>query len=114
MNPWHLIESTCRAIAGRNWQRCAAAALGVPKDRLRETFDRDDLDAYTINGTLAKMRHAAVRYEKMARARYSRVRDAAWAVQVAQSDRLLELLRGDGNLIAFENAYYADLLAETD
>ncbi|WP_339037530.1 hypothetical protein WHZ78_07340 [Bradyrhizobium symbiodeficiens] len=117
-----LIETTFRVIAGRNWERPAAAALAVQRSDLRSTFDRDDLANDVVNNAMAMTRAAAVSYEKMISARLSRVHKAAFGVHIAQDARVQELLRAErerlfempadgGSLTAHEQMLYAELKA---
>lgn len=119
MTTWQLISTTFRAIAGKNWQRAAAAALGVAAADLRSTFDRDDLPNDVINNAMAMTRAAAVQYRKLVSARVERIDAAVMAVQVAADDRLVALQRAEprvrvGNLTIHEEVVFTELLAETD
>ncbi|WP_038965585.1 hypothetical protein [Bradyrhizobium diazoefficiens] len=95
---WPLIECTFRDIAGRNWLRAASRAFGIPQDQLRATYDRNDLSDAVIDDLLARLKRAAVRYEKMVLARAARIHAAAWSVQTAQDDRLRELLQREDDI----------------
>ena len=123
VNYWQLIETTFLAIAGRNAHRAAAAALRVPQADLRATFDCDDLTDEAINAMLARMRHAAVRYSKIVAARAARAHAASMAVQIAQNDRMRDLMQREEDIaVADPNnpvnimtaAFIADLLEATD
>lgn len=119
---WKLISTTFRAIAGKNWKRAAASALGVAAADLRATFDRDDLPNDVINNAMAMTGAAALRYEKMISARLARVHAAAFGVHIASDARLQELLRAErerpfempadgGSLTVYEQMLYAEVKA---
>ncbi|WP_375312828.1 hypothetical protein WHZ77_05990 [Bradyrhizobium sp. A5] len=114
---WQLIEKTFRAIAPRNWRRAAAKALGVDKQDLRDTYDREDLSSDEINALLVVLENATTAAQKALDARAKHISAAGTAVSVAQNERYIEQCRieqefsDDGERY---RVYHAKLIAELE